>query len=100
MVSEGAPPPISPDGRFWWDGVQWQPLYTPDGRFRWNGREWLPVAEAPVAAPVAVAAPVLGAAPAAPSAAVVDRPDWLADGQPLPADQLAAASAAEAAPPA
>jgi len=37
-------PPISDDGRFWWDGAAWQPLYSPDGAHRWDGRRWVPVA--------------------------------------------------------
>jgi hypothetical protein len=81
MVSEGSTPPISPDGRFWWDGSQWQPLFTADGRFRWNGHEWTPISEAPAAA-----------APPAP-----ERPAWLAESQALPGS--AAAAPAAVAPP-
>jgi len=46
-------PPISPDGRWWWDGQQWQSLLSPDGTHRWDGKAWVPVrlaATAPVAA--------------------------------------------------
>lgn len=42
-------PPVSDDGRFWWDGNRWQSLYSADGRFRWNGQAWLPVSQ-PLAA--------------------------------------------------
>jgi hypothetical protein len=37
-------PPLSDDGRFWWDGAAWQPLYSPDGAHRWDGARWVPVA--------------------------------------------------------
>ena len=38
--------PVSPDGRFYWDGYQWvsRPPLTPDGRFYWDGHRWMPVA--------------------------------------------------------
>jgi hypothetical protein len=36
--------PISPDGRFWWDGQAWQPLYSPDGMWRWSGQAWVQLA--------------------------------------------------------
>lgn len=37
--------PLSPDGRFYWDGYQWvsRPPLTPDGRFYWNGHRWMPL---------------------------------------------------------
>jgi hypothetical protein len=37
--------PISPDGRFWWDGQAWQPLFSPDGMWRWSGQAWVQLAE-------------------------------------------------------
>lgn len=45
-------PPISADGLWWWDGLQWRPaaipLYgpqrSPDGRWWWDGAAWRPVA--------------------------------------------------------
>lgn len=69
------PPPapaeqLSPDGRYRWDGISWQPVaqpaqppqppaavtdqLSPDGRYRWDGQSWLPVQQA-VAPPVATA---------------------------------------------
>src|SRR5215469_1130076 len=39
------PPPISPDGKYWWDGQAWQPLFLHDE-------------PAPPAAPVLAQAPV------------------------------------------
>jgi hypothetical protein len=93
MASEGSTPPISPDGRFWWDGSQWQPLFTADGRFRWNGHEWTAVE-----APLAAAAPGAAGAVVAPAP---EKPAWLAEGQALPNSPAAAAvtppSAAQAA---
>ncbi len=44
MSQQTGKPPISDDGRFWWDGAAWQPLYSPDGAHRWDGRRWVPVA--------------------------------------------------------
>jgi len=82
-------PPISPDGRFWWDGSAWQPLFTPDGMFRWNGQAWTQLtapygpeaapAPVPMVAAVAAAAPVLVApqAPVPVAAHVEYRPEWL-----------------------
>jgi hypothetical protein len=40
-------PQFSADGRFWWDGAQWQPAVSPDGRWRWNGIQWIPMARPP-----------------------------------------------------
>jgi hypothetical protein len=42
-----SPPQFSADGRFWWDGAQWQPAVSPDGRWRWNGIQWIPMARPP-----------------------------------------------------
>lgn len=59
-------PQISEDGKWYWDGSQWQSLLSPDGSCMWNGSAWVPVAQAPARAP----------APA-PAAAVLDQPSWL-----------------------
>ena len=37
---------LSPDGRFWWDGIGWQPV-SPDGQAYWNGLVWVPLRVAP-----------------------------------------------------
>ena len=74
-------PPVSPDGRFWWDGRTWQALFTPDGMFRWNGRQWMQLSApyGPEAMP-ALSAMVV-ATPAGPAAVQAvhgePRPDWL-----------------------
>lgn len=48
-------PPVSPDGRFWWDGRAWQamPTLSPDGRHWWDGQSWrsVPVVEEAAAPP-------------------------------------------------
>ena len=36
-------PPISDDGRWWWDGSAWRPLFSADGRHRWTGSDWAAV---------------------------------------------------------
>ena len=68
----------SPDGRWWWDGQQWQPVpqtqrqLSPDGRWEWDGSRWLPVAQ-PQPEPAAQPAPGYGQAqgqPAQPYGAV------------------------------
>jgi hypothetical protein len=78
---------ISPDGRFWWDGQAWQPLYSPDGMWRWSGRAWVQLAQ-PYGAEVnpAAAQPAGLAAP----------PEWL---DPSAAAVLAPPPEAEPAPP-
>jgi len=30
---------LSPDGKWYWDGVQWRNV-SPDGRYRWDGAQW------------------------------------------------------------
>lgn len=65
MSEQQGKPPISDDGRYWWDGAAWQPLFSPDGRHRWDGRQWVPVA-----------APAPPAEPAAASGGA-DLPAWL-----------------------
>jgi small-conductance mechanosensitive channel len=42
MVTPPPPGQLSPDGKWYWDGIQWAASMSPDGRFRWNGTEWLP----------------------------------------------------------
>src|SRR5260370_2026009 len=31
---------FSDDGRYFWDGHQWQPAISADGRWRWDGTQW------------------------------------------------------------
>ncbi|HSP09060.1 MAG TPA: hypothetical protein VLU92_05645 [Candidatus Dormibacteraeota bacterium] len=75
-------PPISPDGRFWWDGQAWQPLYSPDGMWRWSGQAWVPLAE-PFGAEAgslgspAMTQPTPSYAAAAPAAGPEAPPAWL-----------------------
>ena len=33
---------ISDDGRYYWDGTQWQPAISADGQWRWDGTRWIP----------------------------------------------------------
>ena len=33
--------PISPDGYYYWDGVQWQSTLSADGTWRWTGDAWV-----------------------------------------------------------
>jgi hypothetical protein len=50
-VPDGAQ--LSEDGRYWWDGADWQPVpeqqstavgqLSEDGRWTWDGSEWQPV---------------------------------------------------------
>jgi len=49
-MAQSGPPRLSPDGLWYWDGAQWQPLFSPDGSHRWNGAAWVPVT-APAALP-------------------------------------------------
>ncbi|HVC99729.1 MAG TPA: hypothetical protein VNG93_01115, partial [Candidatus Dormibacteraeota bacterium] len=92
-------PPMSPDGRFWWDGQAWQPLYSPDGMWRWSGQAWVPLAEpfgaeatyAPQSvmaepAPADLASPPAEAPPAwlDPSAAAILAPPPVAVPDPTP----------------
>lgn len=74
-------PPISPDGRFWWDGQAWQPLYSPDGMWRWSGQAWVALAEPFGAEAVAVPQPAMPEPAAAygmgAAAASEARPAWL-----------------------
>jgi serine/threonine protein kinase, bacterial len=32
---------LSPDGRWFWDGLKWLTTRSPDGQFRWDGRAWV-----------------------------------------------------------
>ena len=45
------PAPLSPDGRYWWDGAQWNDCtvvmppraqLSPDGTMWWDGARWRP----------------------------------------------------------
>jgi hypothetical protein len=75
---------ISGDGRFFWDGSMWKPLYSPDGRHRWDGAQWVPTQAAqpdrpswlPAGAQPAVrrSAPVPAVAPATPQIKSYIRP--------------------------
>ncbi|HUZ88128.1 MAG TPA: hypothetical protein VNF26_14375 [Candidatus Baltobacterales bacterium] len=58
-VEPPQPPPVSPDGRFWWDGRAWQamPTLSPDGRHWWDGQSWQPV---PLVEEAAAPPPELG----------------------------------------
>lgn len=38
---------LSPDGNYYWDGIQWARAITPDGAWRWDGRAWRPAGQAP-----------------------------------------------------
>lgn len=67
-------PPISDDGRWWWDGQAWQSLFSRDGRFKWDGQRWMAVDAAP---PAFVPQPL----PAEPA---VERPSWLDTGIMIP----------------
>jgi hypothetical protein len=33
---------LSPDGNYYWNGVEWIRAITPDGAWRWDGRAWRP----------------------------------------------------------
>jgi len=33
---------LSPDGNYYWDGVQWARAVSPDGGWRWDGSTWRP----------------------------------------------------------
>jgi hypothetical protein len=32
---------FSPDGKWWWDGREWQPAISDDGHWRWTGTGWV-----------------------------------------------------------
>jgi small-conductance mechanosensitive channel len=36
---------LSPDGYFYWDGVQWKAAISADGAWRWNGAAWAPTGQ-------------------------------------------------------
>ena len=92
MASQPGGPPISPDGRWWWDGQRWQSLYSPDGSHRWNGAAWVPVA-APVPAPAAALPPSGEGVPSwlpVESAAALQGPPEIAASPNAPAELLPA----------
>ena len=39
---------LSPDGNYYWDGVQWARAISPDGAWRWDGRAWRSASGRPV----------------------------------------------------
>jgi hypothetical protein len=45
LKSAGA---LSPDGHFYWDGLQWNTTISPDGAWRWNGSAWVPIGRSPI----------------------------------------------------
>jgi hypothetical protein len=47
VVGAGA---LSPDGYFYWDGVQWTSTISADGAWRWNGAAWASTGQSPVGA--------------------------------------------------
>jgi hypothetical protein len=38
-----APPQLSADRRWWWNGAGWYSAVSPDGRWRFDGRGWKPI---------------------------------------------------------
>ena len=38
-----APPTLSEDGLWWWDGRRWVSAISADGKWKWNGHTWEPV---------------------------------------------------------
>lgn len=49
MSTPHSGPVFSDDGKWWWDGQNWQPAVSADGRMRWDGRQWQPVPGQPIA---------------------------------------------------
>ncbi|MGH7903612.1 MAG: hypothetical protein ACREPA_05725 [Candidatus Dormibacteraceae bacterium] len=43
MAEGSVRPQLSPDGYWWWDGLQWCSTLSPDGRHRWDGAQWIPL---------------------------------------------------------
>src|SRR5690348_4501096 len=39
-MSNRGGPRYSPDGHWWWSGVEWLPALSPDGQWRWTGWRW------------------------------------------------------------
>ena len=67
-----APPQVSADGKWYWDGRVWRPAITPDGRWRWDGRRWMTAQLAvvtPASSSLAVPSPEADLSPVAPAAA-------------------------------
>jgi len=42
---------FSPDGLYYWDGVQWVSTISHDGRSRWDGAQWVPLQQQPAYVP-------------------------------------------------
>lgn len=40
---------LSPDGNFYWDGVQWMAAISADGAWRWDGATWVPFVQSRIA---------------------------------------------------
>ncbi len=50
---------LSPDGRFWWDGLKWVSAFSPDGAWRWDGKQWVPAsANLPAGTPLSPESPL------------------------------------------
>lgn len=102
-----APPPLSADGLWFWDGSRWRSLVSVDGQNSWDGKAWVPLppalagqalqppsgpppgfVEAPLPAAPAPPPPAAPApapsAPASPAAEVEPRPSWLPADAPWP----------------
>jgi uncharacterized RDD family membrane protein YckC len=88
MASAG-PPPLSPDGLWFWDGSGWKSLVSADGTTYWDGKAWVPLAPSLIGKvlqpPSGPPAGTGGNAPGAPSPPSVGplppevepRPSWL-----------------------
>jgi hypothetical protein len=48
---------FSPDGLYYWDGVQWVSTISHDGRSRWDGTQWVPLPATGYVAPYVQAPP-------------------------------------------
>jgi len=103
-VEQQERPPVSSDGQWFWDGVQWRSLLSADGRSIWDGAQWAArpgaAAELPTAATEPPATPVEPPGPARPDWLAVDAPrPWHGHTAAAPADPLIVAPGAPPAPP-
>jgi hypothetical protein len=101
---------VSPDGRFYWDGHNWQPIqhqarpqHSPDGRWWWDGIQWIAIAAAEAVPAVSDAAAtshadVAGATPSADAPPTIPRAPDAPSGAGL-APPVAAAAMASPPPP-